>query len=29
MIKHGEPAGPSTVQVVLNWPEELKSFVTR
>ncbi len=27
MIKHGEPAGPSAVQVVLNWSEELKSFV--
>ncbi|MCZ6616822.1 MAG: protein kinase [Gammaproteobacteria bacterium] len=24
MIKHGEPVGPSEVQVVLNWSEELK-----
>ena len=27
MIKHGEPAGPSEVQVVLNWSEELKTLV--
>lgn len=29
MIQHGEPVGPSTVVVVLNWSEELKSFVRR
>ncbi|MEE8538078.1 MAG: hypothetical protein V3S71_08710, partial [Acidobacteriota bacterium] len=27
MIRHGEPAGPSTVQVVLNWSEGLKATV--
>jgi serine/threonine-protein kinase len=29
MVKHGEPVGPSEVQVVLEWSEELASFVTR
>ncbi|MFQ5701993.1 MAG: TolB family protein, partial [Acidobacteriota bacterium] len=29
MIKHGEPAGPGEVRVVLNWSEELKAFVAR
>ena len=27
MTRHGDPVGPSEVQIVLNWSEEVKSFV--